>query len=130
MADEGIGVHLIERLAAMAGTCPDVDFIDAGQFVIGVDRDLVTIDIAHHDTPLAAVSGLGGEGHSGLDLVHTLECGDRHYLQQFGVVLAVALRGLDDHIERFAGGLAGQRVLEAGDDVAAAVQVGQGLGAL
>jgi hydrogenase maturation protease len=30
MADEGIGVHLVERLAACAGEFPEVDFIDAG----------------------------------------------------------------------------------------------------
>jgi len=30
MADEGIGVHLIERLAPCAEQWPDVDFIDAG----------------------------------------------------------------------------------------------------
>jgi len=30
MADEGIGVYLVERLAESAGDDPDVDFIDAG----------------------------------------------------------------------------------------------------
>ncbi|UCD52019.1 MAG: HyaD/HybD family hydrogenase maturation endopeptidase [Phycisphaerales bacterium] len=30
MADEGIGVHLIERLARSAERWPDVDFVDAG----------------------------------------------------------------------------------------------------
>jgi len=30
MADEGIGVHLIQRLGQVAGRCPSVDFIDAG----------------------------------------------------------------------------------------------------
>ena len=30
MADEGIGVYLIERLAELATEFPDVDFIDAG----------------------------------------------------------------------------------------------------
>jgi hydrogenase maturation protease len=30
MADEGIGVYLVERLAESAGEYPDVDFIDVG----------------------------------------------------------------------------------------------------
>jgi hydrogenase maturation protease len=30
MADEGIGVYLVERLAESAGDYPDVDFLDAG----------------------------------------------------------------------------------------------------
>lgn len=30
MADEGIGIYLIERLAACAAECPGVDFLDAG----------------------------------------------------------------------------------------------------
>jgi hydrogenase maturation protease len=30
MADEGIGVYLVERLVESAGDYPDVDFIDAG----------------------------------------------------------------------------------------------------
>jgi len=30
MADEGIGIHLIERLAGCAAPCPGVDFVDAG----------------------------------------------------------------------------------------------------
>ena len=30
MADEGIGVHLIEKLTARAEQVPDVDFVDAG----------------------------------------------------------------------------------------------------
>jgi len=55
MADEGIGVHLIERLAAMAGTCPDVDFIDAGTGGMSVlhliegRRKAVFIDCAFMD---------------------------------------------------------------------------------
>ncbi len=30
MADEGVGVYLVDRLARMAERCPDVEFIDAG----------------------------------------------------------------------------------------------------
>jgi len=36
MADEGIGVYLVERLAESAADYPDVDFLDAGTGGLGV----------------------------------------------------------------------------------------------
>jgi hydrogenase maturation protease len=36
MADEGIGIHLIERLTKMAAQYPGVDFIDAGTASLSV----------------------------------------------------------------------------------------------
>jgi hydrogenase maturation protease len=55
MADEGIGVHLIERLAACADEYPSVDFIDAGTGGLSVlhhiegRRKAVIIDCAFMD---------------------------------------------------------------------------------
>ncbi len=55
MADEGIGVHLIERLTEVAQRCPDVDFVDAGTGGMSVlhliegRRKAVFIDCAFMD---------------------------------------------------------------------------------
>jgi len=61
MADEGIGVHLIERLAGSAGEYPSVDFIDAGTGGLSVlhhmegRRRAVIIDCAFMDEPPGAI---------------------------------------------------------------------------
>jgi hydrogenase maturation protease len=55
MADEGIGIHLIERLAKMAAQYPGVDFVDAGTSSLSVlhliegRRKAVFIDCAFMD---------------------------------------------------------------------------------
>ena len=57
MGDEGIGVHLIERLAASGEQYPSVDFIDAGTGGLSVlhhldgRRKAVIIDCAFMDEP-------------------------------------------------------------------------------
>jgi hydrogenase maturation protease len=55
MADEGIGICLIERLAEAAGDRPDVDFVDAGTGGLAVlhqiegRRKAIFIDCAYMD---------------------------------------------------------------------------------
>ena len=55
MADEGIGVHLIERLAQMAARYPGVDFVDAGTASLSVlhqiegRRKAIFVDCAFMD---------------------------------------------------------------------------------
>jgi hydrogenase maturation protease len=57
MADEGIGVYLIERLAARAAEYPSVDFVDAGTGGLAVlyhiegRRKAVFVDCAFMDEP-------------------------------------------------------------------------------
>jgi hydrogenase maturation protease len=61
LADEGIGVHLLERLAEHAGEHPSVDFIDAGTGGLSVlhhiesRRKAVIIDCAFMDEPPGAI---------------------------------------------------------------------------
>jgi len=57
MADEGIGVYLVERLRESADTYPSVDFVDAGTGGLSVlyhlegRRKAVLIDCAFMDEP-------------------------------------------------------------------------------
>jgi hydrogenase maturation protease len=57
MADEGIGVYLVERLTEFAGAYPTVDFLDAGTgglsilYQIEGRRKAVIIDCAFLDEP-------------------------------------------------------------------------------
>lgn len=57
MADEGIGIHLIERLAGVADEFADVDFVDAGTggmsllHLIEGRRKAVLVDCAFMDEP-------------------------------------------------------------------------------
>lgn len=61
MADEGIGVHLIERLAEHVEEYPSVDFIDAGTGGLSVlhhiegRRKAVIIDCAFMNEPPGAI---------------------------------------------------------------------------
>jgi hydrogenase maturation protease len=61
MADEGIGVYLIERLAEHAGEYPAVDFVDAGTGGLSVlhhiegRRKAIIIDCAYMDEPPGAI---------------------------------------------------------------------------
>lgn len=61
MADEGIGVFLIERLVESAGEYPDVDFIDAGTGGLSIlhhiegRRKAVFVDCAHMDAEPGAI---------------------------------------------------------------------------
>ena len=61
MGDEGIGVHLIERLAASGEQYPSVDFIDAGTGGLSVLHLLdgrhraIIIDCAFMDEPPGAI---------------------------------------------------------------------------
>jgi hydrogenase maturation protease len=61
MGDEGIGVHLIERLAASAAEYPSVDFIDAGTGGLSIlhyldgRRKAIIIDCAFMDEPPGAI---------------------------------------------------------------------------
>ncbi len=57
MADEGIGVHLVERLLESADRYPAVDFVDAGTgglsilYLIEDRRKAILIDCAFMDEP-------------------------------------------------------------------------------
>ncbi len=57
MADEGIGVHLVERLLESADRYPAVDFIDAGTgglsilYLIEDRRKAIVVDCAFMDEP-------------------------------------------------------------------------------
>jgi hydrogenase maturation protease len=57
MADEGIGVYLVERLMESAGAYPSVDFVDAGTGGLSVlhhiegRRKAVVVDCAYMDEP-------------------------------------------------------------------------------
>ena len=61
VGDEGIGVHLIERLAASGEQYPSVDFIDAGTGGLSVlhlldgRRKAIIIDCAFMDEPPGAI---------------------------------------------------------------------------
>jgi len=61
MADEGIGVYLIERLAESAAEYPAVDFVDAGTGGLSVlhhlegRRKAVIVDCAFMDEPPGAI---------------------------------------------------------------------------
>ena len=61
MGDEGIGVYLIERLAASAAEYPSVDFIDAGSGGLSIlhyldgRRKAIIIDCAFMDEPPGAI---------------------------------------------------------------------------
>lgn len=61
MADEGIGVHLVGRLAEHAGEYPAVDFVDAGTGGLSVlhhiegRRKAIIIDCAFMDEPPGAI---------------------------------------------------------------------------
>ncbi len=61
MADEGIGVHLIERLTEFTGEHPSVDFTDAGTGGLSVlhhiesRRRAIIIDCAFMDEPPGAI---------------------------------------------------------------------------
>jgi hypothetical protein len=102
---------------------------DAGEGVVGVDGDLVVVHSRDGDDA-AAVGGLGGELHAGLDVGDALEAVAGDALDELRVALAVALVGLDGDLDLIAGALAFEGGFEAGDDVAGAVEVGEGLAAL
>jgi len=61
MADEGIGVYLVERLMASAARYPAVDFVDAGTgglsilYHIEERRKAIVIDCAFMDEPPGAI---------------------------------------------------------------------------
>lgn len=61
MADEGIGVHLIERLAEHAGEDPAIDFVDAGTGGLSIlhhiegRRKAIIVDCAFMDEPPGAI---------------------------------------------------------------------------
>jgi hydrogenase maturation protease len=61
MADEGIGVQLVERLMESAAACPAVDFVDAGTGGLSIlhhiegRRKAVVIDCAFMGEPPGAI---------------------------------------------------------------------------
>jgi hydrogenase maturation protease len=61
MADEGIGVHLVERLMESAADYPAVDFVDAGTGGLSVLHQIegrhkaIVIDCAFMDEPPGAI---------------------------------------------------------------------------
>jgi hydrogenase maturation protease len=65
MADEGIGVRIIERFLASSDKYPDVDFIDAGTggmavlHLIAGRQKAVIIDCAYMQTPPGTIKKFG-----------------------------------------------------------------------
>src|SRR5690606_37415916 len=96
----------------------------AGQRVVAVDPDRVRVNFDHRHQQRATLA-LRLELHARLDLVHALERLSRQHLDHALVTDAVGLLGAYLDLQRVAGLLAGQRLLQAGDDVAGAVEIAQ-----
>src|SRR5690606_18283238 len=127
-------VHVTVR-QLLGGGVAHVDHVDvevqrlAGQRVVAVDRDLAILDLGDGDD-LYARRGLGLETHPGLDLFDALEHFQRHFLGQRLVPLAVGFRGRYPHRHLFTRLLAFQRLFQAWDDVAGAMEIGERSAAL
>src|SRR5690606_30648187 len=95
-----------------------------GQRVVAVDAHAVAVDLDHGDQQWAAF-GAGFELHARLHLLHALERLPRQVLDQRLVAHAVALLRAHVHLQPVTRLVPGQRLLQAGDDVAGAVEVVQ-----
>lgn len=100
----------------------------AGERVICVERDIVAFDLADsHD--LRAVWAVALELHANLDLRHAVDLLTGNDDDLGGVLESVAFLGGDIDLQLVANLLADERLLEAGDDLSAAVNVPEGLAA-
>jgi hypothetical protein len=97
--------------------------------MVRIDGHLVVGHPDDRDDLLAALV-LGLELHAGLDVVDPAERGAGDGLDHVRVLVPVRLVGRDLDLERVAGALALQGVLEPADDVAGAVEVRQRTAAL
>src|SRR3546814_1122197 len=79
---------------------------------------------------LRTLRTLSLEAHAGLDVLDALKRATWHLLDQRVIAFAVAFGRLDLDGQLVAGFLAEQRLFEAGDDVAATMQIDEGLVAL
>lgn len=98
----------------------------AGQRVVAVDGDVVAFDLADGDVDAALVIA-ALELHARLEVFHALERGARHHLDQLFVTRAVALFGGDVDLELVAHRAAFERLFQARNDVAFAMDVSQRL---
>ena len=95
-----------------------------GERVVAVDRHHVALDLRHGHRA-DAVRRLGVELHPHLEIADAFERAPRHALDQRLVVLAVGVGRGDFHAQLVAGGLAFELALQAGNQVAVAVQIGE-----
>jgi len=122
MADEGIGIHLIERLAKMAAQYPGVDFVDVGTASISVlhqiegRRKAVFVDCAFMDEEPGVLKRFTPED------VRTTKVLARHSLHETDLLRILSLaRQLDqapDEVVIF--GIQPERVTP-GEDLSAAL---------
>src|SRR5690606_15876573 len=96
----------------------------ARQRVVAVDADLAVAD-RDHGHQHRALAAVGLELHARLDAVDALERLARHVLHQAFDALAIGLGRRHVDGQRLAGATAFQRLLQAGDDVAAAVEIAE-----
>ena len=96
----------------------------AGQRMVAVNMHLFVIDMRHGDID-NALWAMPLELHAGLDILHALECVARHFLDQFGMMFAIAFRGGHVHLKLIAGLTTDHGLLQTRHNLAAAVQIGQ-----
>src|SRR3546814_9835897 len=89
--------------------------------------DVCSSDLRHAHRTLRTLSL---EAHAGLDVLDALKRATWHLLDQRVIAFAVAFGRLDLDGQLVAGFLAEQRLFEARDDVAATMQIDEGLVAL
>src|SRR5690606_15238537 len=123
--DATLRLLLLGRLADVHYGNVEVQVL-AGQRMVAVDAYRLVAGLDHRHQQRTALA-LGMELHARFDLVHALEQIARHVLDQRRIVRAVAFLRLDVDLQRVAGLLAGQCLLQARNDVAGTVEVAQRL---
>lgn len=99
----------------------------ASQRMVAIDGDHVARDVRYHYLTMT-MFGFGIKAHARLYLRDALKCAARHLLDEALLRDAVAVFGSDGDLQLLAGGLAFEFALEAGDEVAVAVQVSERFG--
>lgn len=96
-----------------------------GHRVIAIEDDLIAnhLDDRHE---LHAFSRFGMKLHARFDLIHALKCISWHGLHQVIVTQAIGLFRRNRDMELVAEHLPGERVFQAWNDVALAVDIGEG----
>lgn len=97
----------------------------AREGMVGVDHHLVGADVDDREEARSHV-GVGLELHAGFELGSTLEGGAGDGLDEVLVTGAVALFGGDGDVELISRVLSFKGLFESRDDVAGAVEVGEG----
>lgn len=103
--------------------------VDAGEGVVGIDGDGIAVD-GGDDGDLWAGLRLGLEAHARFEFDIVGELGAGGFDDAFRVVIAVGFGGGDLGGGGGPGGEAFELFFETGDDIAVAVEVGQGIAAL